>query len=120
MRGSSANAPLELAAESLGLLRGERTADLARHEETAAHADPAVDLPAFDRHLRLRQLTLPGVDVGVDGVHKPPVEVEDQGARGDFSRIRWEYMDAGKRYYLCGSASGNSPARRITEGGRFL
>src|SRR5438477_5215218 len=60
------------------------SSDLARDrtgEETAAHADAAVDLPAIDGQPRLRQRPLPREDVRVHRVNERPVEIEDQRAQ---------------------------------------
>jgi hypothetical protein len=64
-----------------GLILGDRAPEFARdgaREEPAAHADAAVDAPAVDRHVALRERSLPSEHVGVDGVDERAVEVEDQ------------------------------------------
>ena len=66
-------------------------------EEAAAHADPAMDAPALDRHPGLRQGALPGEDVGIDRVDEGSVEVEDQGAH--------DVKGSGSRSSVCQAAS---------------
>jgi hypothetical protein len=60
-----------------GQLVPQFSADGAR-EQPAAHADPAVDPPAVDRHVALLQRLLPREHVRVHGVHQRAVEVEDE------------------------------------------
>ena len=67
------------------LVIGQAAADLTGdgpREQSAAHADPAMDPPAVDRVARLEQRALPGEDVRVDGVDEGPVQVEDQRSHG--------------------------------------
>ena len=67
--------------QRLGLVGRELTPCLASRgagEQPAAHPDAAMDPPAVDRDARLRERTLPGEDVRVDGVHQRAVQVEDQ------------------------------------------
>ena len=47
-------------------------------EQAAAHPDAPVDAPAIDRQPGLGQRALSGEYMGIDGVDKRPVEVEDQ------------------------------------------
>src|ERR687887_1056307 len=74
----------ELAVASLdraSLVVAERAPQLARErarEQAAAHADAPVDAPAVDGHVALGERSLPGEDVGVDGVDERAVEVEDE------------------------------------------
>ena len=69
------------ALQLLGLLGGEIAAKLASNrpgKQAAAHADPAVNPPAIDRQLRLRQRPLPREHVGVNGVDKRAIQIENQ------------------------------------------
>src|SRR2546426_277777 len=76
----------DLAVTALDRLRfvvAERPADLPRHrarEQTAAHTDATVDLPAVDGHAGLAKRALPGEDVRVHGVDERPVQIEDERA----------------------------------------
>ena len=85
------------ASAALGVLAGELVAELARDgagEQAAAHADPAVDAPAVDRHPALGERPLPGEDVRVDGVDERAVEIEHEGRhRGRHSGPRWAGSD---------------------------
>ena len=66
-----------------GVVVAQRLSDLAGDgagEETAAHPDAAVDLPALDRKPGLRERALPGEDVGVDGVYERSIEIENECA----------------------------------------
>ena len=69
------------ALQSLGLLGGEIATKLAGDrpgEESAAHPDAAVDLPAIDRQVGFRECPLPRKDVGVNGVDKSAIQIENQ------------------------------------------
>jgi hypothetical protein len=62
-------------------VRVERPVELAGqrgHEQPAAHADPAVDLPHRQVDVHARQSLAPGDHVLVDRVDQRPVEVEQE------------------------------------------
>src|SRR5439155_15389661 len=66
-----------------GVVVAQRLSDLAgdgTSEETAAHADTAMDLPAVDRKPGLRERPLPREDVRVDGVNERSIEIENECA----------------------------------------
>ena len=67
--------------EALGLVRGQVAAKLPRdrtREQPAAHSDPPMNPPPIDRQLRLRQRPLPCEHVGIDGVDKGAIQIENQ------------------------------------------
>src|SRR2546425_3097461 len=71
--------------DALGLIVAERSSGLPSdgpREETAAHSDAPVHLPALDAEPRLGERPLPREDVRVDRVHQRSVKIEDQGAHG--------------------------------------
>jgi hypothetical protein len=65
-------------ARDIGLLSDSGQGDPRR--DRGVRGDPPMDPPAVDRMAAFEQRSLPGEDMGVDGIDEGPVEVEDQGA----------------------------------------